>query len=230
MFSGDYLELCLRGGGACETMASVNMTAFKPVRFSYGQIHFNGGLTGKPQPVISKTVRDSAGEDNTTFVKMSTGEQWLTCATTGQKRLSGGSFGRTSLLEDLRDKVKEYCDGDGPRSSGDTMPSDEYDPMMEVEQEQVDSESPIKTKAQGQKRMRYYRNAAKNSVATFPMPVRCPEEDPECTEVRNIRVHVMDRKVLWLHIDDVDWAVRYLYVQNLLKGVPLVSDDSTGPR
>ena len=54
-------------------MASVNMAGFKPVRFSFGQIHFKGGLLEKPQPVISKTVRDSAGEDNTTFVKMSTG-------------------------------------------------------------------------------------------------------------------------------------------------------------
>ena len=210
-------------------MASVNMTGFKPVRFSFGQIHVSGGLAGKPQPVNSKTVGDSAGEGNMTFVKMSSGEQWLTCATTGQRRYSGGSFGRTSLLDELRDKVQKYCDGEGPSSSGDAMPSDDYDPMMEVEQEQVDGESPIKTKGQGQKRVRYYRNAAKNSVATFPMLVRCPEEDPECTEVRNIRVHVMDRKVLWLHIDDVDWAVRYLYVQNLLKGVPLVSEDSPGP-
>ena len=61
------------------------------------------------------------------------------------------------------------------------------------------------------------------------MPVRSPEEDPDCTEVRQIRLYVVDRKVVWLHIDDVEWAVRYLYVQNLLKGVPLVLDDSAGP-
>ena len=35
--------------------------------------------------------------------------------------------------------------------------------------------------------------------------------------------------VIWLHIDDVEWAIKYFYVQNHLKGVPLVADDSTGP-
>ena len=68
------------------------------------------------------------------------------------------------------------------------------------------------------------------AIATFDMPVRCPEEDPECTEVRQVRLYVVDRKVVWLHIDDVGWAVGYLYVHNILKGFPLVLDDSIGPK
>ena len=76
--------------------------------------------------------------------------------------------------------------------------------------------------------MRYLQNRAKNTILALDMPVRCPEEDPDCTEVRQIRLYVVDRITLWLHIDDVEWAVRYLYVQNLLKGVPLVLDDSIG--
>ena len=74
--------------------------------------------------------------------------------------------------------------------------------------------------------MRYFHNLVRNSVVTVDVPVRCPEEDPDCTEVRQIRLYVVDRITLWLHIDDVEWAVRYLYVQNLLKGVPLVPDES----
>ena len=42
--------------------------------------------------------------------------------------------------------------------------------------------------------------------------------------------HYVDRRAIWLHIDYVEWAMRYLYVQNLLKGVLLVPDDSTGPK
>ena len=107
------------------------------------------------------------------------------------------------------------------------MASDDYDPMMEVEQDQAGSELSPKIKSQGQKRMRYFRNPARDSIATFDMPVRCPEEDPHCTDVRQIRLYVVDRSMVWLHMDDVEWAMRYLYVQNLLKGVPLVPDGST---
>ena len=61
------------------------------------------------------------------------------------------------------------------------------------------------------------------------MPVRCPEEDPNCKEVRNIRLYIEDRVQIWLDLADVDWAVRFLYVQNLLKGVALIHEDSPGP-
>jgi hypothetical protein len=210
-------------------MASVDMTAFKPVKFSFGQIHMSGGHPGKPMPVISKTVFDPSGNNNTTFVKMATSEQWLLSATTGQRKYFAGAFGRTSLLEDLRDKVQQFCDGGVSSSSGAAIEA--YDPMMEVDQDAEDSElSPTKIKAKGEKRMRYYENPAKDSICTFDMPVRCPEEDPDPTELRQIKLYVKDRKAIWLHIDDVEWAVRYLYVQNLLKGVPLVADDSPGPQ
>jgi len=212
-------------------MASVNMTGFKEVKFSFGQIHVSGGHGGKPLPVNSKIVSDPSGNNKMTFVKMACSEQWLVFATTGQKRYSAGSFGRTSLLEELRDNVLKYCDGEVSSSSGVAMESEDCDPMMEVEHDQEDVElSPSKIKARGEKRMRYFRNLAKDSIATFDMPVRCPEEDTDCTKVRQIRLYVVDRKVIWLQIDDVEWAVRYLYVQNLLKGVPLVLDDSTGPK
>ena len=61
------------------------------------------------------------------------------------------------------------------------------------------------------------------------MPARCPEDAPNCTEVRNIRLYIEDRVQVWLDLTDVEWAVRFLYVQNLLKGVPLIPEDSTGP-
>ena len=223
-------ELSLRGGGVWEAMASVNMIGFKPVKFSFGQIHISGGHGGKPLPVLSKTVSDAACKKNMTCVKVSCSEQWLLFATTGQRRYSAGSFGRTSLLEDLREKVQKYCDGEGSSSSGVQIPSEDYDPMMEVEQDEEGNEaSPANIKSQGQKRMRYFRNPARDSIVTFDVPARCPEEDAHCTEVRQIKLHIVDRKEVWLHVGDVEWAVRYLYVQNLFKGVPLVPDGSAGP-
>ena len=145
----------------------------------------------------------------------------------GPEKYAVAWFGRTSLLDDLQDKIRNYKAGWVWSSSCAAMASDDYDPMMEVEQDQ---EFSPKIKRQGQKRKRASRNLALDSIATFDMLVRCPEKGPHCTEVRQIRLYVVDRSVVWLHMDDVEWAVRYLYVQNLLKGVPLVPDDSTGPK
>ena len=61
------------------------------------------------------------------------------------------------------------------------------------------------------------------------MPARCPEVAPNYTEVRKIRLYIEDRVQVWLDLADVEWAVRFLYVHNLLKGVLLIPEDSTGP-
>ena len=40
---------------------------------------------------------------------------------------------------------------------------------------------------------------------------------------------IWDRRSVWLSMDDVDWAVKYMYAQNVLKGVGYVPPDSAGP-
>ena len=101
--------------------------------------------------------------------------------------------------------------------------------MAEVEQVDEDVQKNAKTRGRGQKRTRYYKNLVTKKVVSLDMPVRCREEDPNCTEVRKIRVYIEDRKQIWLDLADAEWAARYPYVQNLLKGVPLIPEDSTGP-
>ena len=133
-------------------MAGVNMTGLKPVKFAFGQIHITGGHGAKPIPVTSKIVSDPFGSKNT-CVKMASTEVWLVFAATGQHTYSAASWGRTSLLEDLRDKVQKHCDGDRSSSSSVATASEDYDPMMEVEQEQWGNDiSPPKTISQGQQR------------------------------------------------------------------------------
>ena len=51
-------------------------------------------------------------------------------------------------------------------------------------------------------------------------PAVSPEEDPRSTSTRTIQLYVVDRKQVWLDIDDVEWALRFLYMQYVLKGVP----------
>ena len=60
-------------------------------------------------------------------------------------------------------------------------------------------------------------------------PAVTPEEDPMSTSTRTIQLYVVDRKQVWLDLDDVEWALRVLYMQFVLKGVPVVSPDDTGP-
>ena len=79
------------------------------------------------------------------------------------------------------------------------------------------------------KRTRYNQNKAKNRLVTVTVPAVSPEEDPKSTSTRIIQLYVVDRKQLWLDLDDVEWAVRFLYMQFSLKGVPVVSPDDTGP-
>ena len=61
------------------------------------------------------------------------------------------------------------------------------------------------------------------------MPEFPPEEHPEGMSQRRVTLYVDDRKTIWLDIDDVAWAIRFLYVQHWYQGVPAVSPDSTGP-
>ena len=216
-------------------MSKVDKVGFKAAKFSFQQIHFCGGHLKTPQPLTSKAVTDPGSNKDITFVKMSAREQWLIMATGSQKKYSAGMYGSNSSLDVLHEKVLKLCDGellcDGEASSSSHQASDKHDPMEQVQQDHADSGgSPNKIKGSGQKRMRYYHNLARDSIATFHMPVRCPEEDPHCTDFRRIRLYVESRKEVWLHLDDVEWAVRYLYMQNLLKGVPLVPDDSSGPQ
>ena len=35
--------------------------------------------------------------------------------------------------------------------------------------------------------------------------------------------------MLWLHSDDLEWLIRFLVIQQQLKGVPVVAEDDEGP-
>ena len=190
-----------------------------------------GGHAAKPSPMTSRTV-EGPDRQNVTFIKLATSETWLIMAVTGSSRYAASSFGRTSLLDVLRDRISKLCDGSdiaGTSAVAAVPLGDDYDPMAELVLTDDTTQQNSKTFTRGVKRFSYYKNLALKKVVPLDMPVRCPEEDPHCTELRTIKVYVEDRKQIWLDLADVEWAVRYLYVQNLLKGVPLISDDSTGP-
>ena len=226
----------------------VDLGGFKTVAFDWGQIHMRGGCLGKAAPMTSKTIPlkapkrhrgdgDSRAAHSQTFIKLSMTESWLILATTGQRNFRNTAFGRTSLLDLLRDKVLLAANGelDGFSSDDSAVAEDEdqgYDPMDMVNapvEEPAGKRAKTKNSCQGKRRTYYYKNFAKSRVVYTNMPEKTPEEDPTGKEQRRIALYIQDRLTIWLDIHDVPWAVRFLYVQNMLKGVPLLQGDSSGP-
>ena len=141
------------------------------------------------------------------------------------------AFGRTSLVDLLRERIRRLSDGDEAIVGAPIAPTvEEYDPMTEIGSSSGDTStgrSIGSTETKG--RTRYYRNRAKNCIVTVNLASRCKEVDPNCTQMRPVKLFITDRITVWMSIDDVEWAMGYLFKQNQLKGVPLVDDSDAGP-
>ena len=198
--------------------------AFRPGKFEFSKVHFFGGLLKKSMPMTTKKVTASNGEK--IFAKMKATDPWLVGAVTGQKAHCG--LGRTTLLAMLHGFVEQACNGELDTRAAEEEGGDEYDPMQEIE---VDDGTHSRSRGvEGRARLRYPKqNKAKNRLVTVTVPAVSPEEDPMSTSTRTIQLYVVDRKQVWLDIDDVEWALRFLHMQFVLKGVPVVSPDDTGP-
>ena len=61
------------------------------------------------------------------------------------------------------------------------------------------------------------------------MAMHPPEIVRNCSARKSILLFIVDRRQIWLRLSDVAWAVKYLYIQSLMKGVPMVAEDSRGP-
>ena len=191
--------------------------AFRPGKFEFSKVHFKGGLLKKSMPLTTKKVTVHNGDK--IFVKMSLSEPWLIGAVTGQK--THGLLVRTRLLTTLRTYVEQACNGElDTRAAAAEEDGDEYDPMQEIE---VDDGKHSRSRGGGDpsKRTRHQPNKAKNRLVTVTAPAVSPEEDPMSTSTRTIQLYVVDRKQVWLDLDDVEWALRFLYMQFVLKGVPV---------
>ena len=162
---------------------------------------------------------------------MSLGEQWLCKAVTGVATHT--SINRTTLLKDLLKWVVRASDGEIPTNDDAVVTADDddhgADPMDDIDVEAA----PIEGADRGRKRARGQvkkANAARGKLLTVELPATCPELDPNSTEKRNVTLLIQDRKTVWLLLEDVDWAVKYLYAQNMLKGVASVSPEDEGPQ
>ena len=95
--------------GISYNMSRVDLRRFRTVAFDYGKIHMRGCALAKPAPVDSGVITLTENR-KITFVRMATKEQWLVAAVTGERKLTR-LFVRTTLLDDLRLKILQYCNG-----------------------------------------------------------------------------------------------------------------------
>ena len=200
-----------------------------------------GHLRGK----VSPNSASVAMPDGTklTFLKVGTTERWLISMTTGTANYRGGLYGPRSLFDLLHGLVEKGADGQGrlikgrmPRPSTgpcDDDAPDEPDPMDEIQCIDLGrgggGRAMKRPRVQDPGGVRPHRNPHKGDVVEFEVPKRCPEEDPDCTEKERIRLYIQDKRSIWLHADNLQWAVSYLQCQHWLKGVPLVAGCDPGP-
>ena len=136
----------------------------------------------------------------------------------------------------LRRQVGRACDGDLESESVDAD-----DPM-----DDIDTEEPVVIDARPRRGSGGYRSGCRhgsgiiiNGRKRYPkvpsskrriVTVDLPEEPPELgggsSATKSVQLMIVDRRQIWLRLDDVPWAIKYLYTQHMFKGVPLVPDDS----
>ena len=143
---------------------------FKPVNFHFGQVHISGGFMTKSAPVVSKSIEGSDRKQHT-FVKMASSEAWQRHATCGAGDRSKGGFARTSLLGVLREHIVRLADGTDALDATPVAEVDDHDPMDEINRTQT-TDSPLVLRADRQGRTRYYKNKARNCIATVNVPSR----------------------------------------------------------
>ena len=215
----------------------VDMARCKPAAFQECSLLCKVGLMDKPLPL--ETIKPPNAAKSEIYVKMQLRSAWLLKAVTGYMNPNQGSIYRTTLIRDLRDIVERTCNGEIPCEdesavAGENDDEEENDPMNQIDPG-VAVETPTKTnrckrkRGENSSKQPTRRHTAKNKIVVTELPLVPPEVDPNTEAHRKVRLYIVDRRQVYLHMQDVDWAVKYLYAQNLLKGVEHVPGDSAGP-
>ena len=227
--------LGFRGDGVVVMSEALNLSdfgSFRPVDFLTGQIHVKGGCLRKHVPMQTKSV--GLGSRKITFVKLATSEEWLIQATCGTTQHRSSSFGRTSLLETMREFIQLVCNGTiKPPEVDEALDADDHDPMDDIAVSDDDGPSSAVV-YRDRKRTRYRK--PKRVVSNKVVEMEVNNDPPElqghpgyCAGTKVVKLFIVDRKQIWLEFSEVAWAVRYLWLQNVLKGVPFVGPDDAGP-
>ena len=206
---------------------------FRPLKVVDEQLLVTGGYNRQPEPCAYRSA--IVDHEKLLFLRVEAREFWLLKGACGQKKISPGLSGRTTLLKELRDKLELACEGEPTaphdlrcRGEAPEASSSTDDPMAQVAEDEVVVLQRVKTSHQALRRQRYYINNCKNKVLQVSMPERARETGIDEGD-RMVRLYCEDRRKIWLCTKDADWALLYLHEQMAFQGVPRVAPGDRGP-
>lgn len=185
-----------------------------------------GGLLRKPAVVQVLDIK--VGHETFDFVHLNTKQDWLCKAVTGEGA-SSRPMKRVKLLQTIQQKLKSRVQGDdddevncevAPAVAAD-------DPMLGLDMGgPAEPEGPGQGKDKGKKKVSSKRNVVRvNTVLRLLLPERCPEQHPECKELREVPLWVKNKREIWLGLDHLKWAMEIMYHQHKLGGISAVPSE-----
>ena len=192
-------------------MPKVLSDSFKPFELER-TIVLKGGFLKDPISMPLASV-PAAGD----FVKMDKRMDWIIKAVAG-KLANRTALVRTTLLDKLKDKICSALGRDADVAAA-VAADDGHDEAMDalgISEDEAEQPKELKTK-----KRKYSKVASeqKNITLVVQMPARCLEKYPDCTDAREVRLWLRDRRTVLVHTDAVPWALEYMHDQYELGGV-----------
>ena len=205
-------------------MVKVSMKGFRAVEVKRGGFTIqSGGYLNKSMPLFTKDILPDAPAcefQGATYVRLSTREPWLNKAVMGTS--SRGEM-HPGVLKDLREKIV-IAEQQIRHGLPVTIPAQDLtdDPMDEMFSTAMDEVTTVQTPKK--------KKAFVKQVCIIPMREWPEETDKSGTNaLRDVSLHLEGKGAVWIHLKDLDWLLRTLFIQQQLKGVPGVASDDEGP-
>jgi len=137
----------------------------------------------------------------------------------------GRPLNRVKLIETLQTRMKRALQNecvDDDATASDAEPSASIDdPMLNLA---FGAASTIDNVKEEQKK-KTKRVNKKNVLLRLKMPREAPEKNPACAETYEVRVWLANQMAVWIHVEDLPWAVAFMHDQYTMGGVSAVVDE-----
>ena len=201
-----------------------NVSEFKHIMVE--RLHsVKGGCLKKAEVV--KTLEVEHNDVNTVYVHMSANYDWLCRAVTGEGR-ADHPLARVALLDMLRQGLRKAAAPNPAEADDDADVVLEALALSDSENEGTGA----KPKTKKRKVSTYTRKL--NTQFILEMHEHCLEVFPEkAATMRQVRLWALNRRELWIHVDDLPWALEYMHHQRSVGGIGQLpssrSPTSSGP-
>ena len=207
------------------------LNGYAPAQFRHGQVLMTGGALDNTtfMPMTTQAVV-SEGKNQKVFCKLALREPWVKKAIFGNKPRVNACHLR--LFVDLHKIVTHIWNGWPVCAAAAVTEAAAVtdDPTNDVAGGDDDGRPEKRRRRSIWVERRTRANPCKGKVFKCNCSSLCPEAYPGNKETRCISLLILDHQTVWLSIDDVDWAVKYLYAQFQLMGVPVVEPEDPGPQ